>query len=1007
MFLKCFGPRNSSKGRYPTIIEELCHQFSLSDLRKSTNNFDESKVIGHGAFSKIYEGCLQSHDASDYLVAVKRFKVEYSDVFKKEIELLCQLHHPNCVSLIGFCNDKNEKIIVYEYMSNRSLDKHLQRGELSWKKRLEICIGVARGLHYLHTGAKRSIFHCMLQPSTILLDANMKPKLAGFGVSIQGARFDSKPKQIDGDHVMDRLGYMTLEYAMDGNVTDKWDVFSFGMALLPVVCAMNYLVIALAGEDIEMPVEKNIDPNIKGKIAPQCWHVFADIMVRCFEFNPDERPTMGEVEVQLEHALTLQEQADIRNTLDDYTLLSKTILPVAFGRKMKQYSNTQDSDIEEIEGSRAKVKFVCGVRIMFLKCFGHTNSSDTDGELSWKKRLEICIGAARGLHYLHAGAKRTIIHRRIEPSNIVLDNNMQPKLTDFGISVLGARFMSKPKPIKVDSIGTLRYMAPEYYRDSTVTDKCDVYSFGLVLLQVVWGRKILDILSGRNYQKKRVEDNIDPNIKGKIAPECWQVFMGITERCVKFEPEERPAMGEVEVELEHAPLLQEQVDISNTDGILGLVGYMPLEYVVDGITDKWDVFSFGMTLLPLVCAMNHLVISIERELLARELLEKPVEENIDPNIQGKISPECWQVFADIMVRCLELKPDERPTMGEVEVQLEHALALQEQADVTNIDDSSDTGRGYPTVIEELCRPFSLADLNKATNNFDKNRLIEDEGYYRVYKGYLQHNDSSGYAVAVKRFELEGWKEEFKTEIELLCQLRHPNIISLVGFCIHEKYEIVVNEYMSNGSLLAHLEGGELSWKKRLEICIGAARGLHYLHTGAKRTIIHRDIRSSNILLDHNMHPKLTDFGISVQGAHFRSKPKPIKVDFIGASAYAAPEYYRDSTVTDKYDVYSFGLVLLQIVWGRKISDIVTSGNYHKFLEDNIDPNIKGKITPQCWQVFINITQKCVKPEPDVRPAMGEVEVELERALSLQEQTDFPNTNVKYLLLSKTIIGQYT
>ncbi|KAL2329799.1 hypothetical protein Fmac_017380 [Flemingia macrophylla] len=335
MFLKCFGRTNSSKGRYPTIIEELCHQFSLSDLRKSTNNFDENKVIGRGAFSKIYEGCLQSHDASDYLVAVKRFKLEYSDMFKKEIELLCQLHHPNCVSLIGFCNDKNEKIIVYEYMSNRSLDQHLQRGELSWKKRLEICIGVARGLHYLHTGAKRSIFHCILRPSTILLDANMKPKLAGFGLSMQGARFDSKPKQINADHFMDILGYMPLDYVMDCVITDKWDVFSFGMALLPVVCAMNYSVIAIAREvgreHLEKLFEENIDPNIKGKISPECWQVFADIMLRCLELKPDERPTMGEVEVQLEHALALQEQTDITNIHGEYTLLSKTILPGAIG----------------------------------------------------------------------------------------------------------------------------------------------------------------------------------------------------------------------------------------------------------------------------------------------------------------------------------------------------------------------------------------------------------------------------------------------------------------------------------------------------------------------------------------------------------------------------------------------------------------------------------------------------------------------------------------------------
>ncbi|KAK7394373.1 hypothetical protein VNO78_14899 [Psophocarpus tetragonolobus] len=325
MFLKCLGGRSSSERHCRTVIEELCHQFSLGDLRKSTNNFDECRVIGRGAFSKVYKGCLQHKDGSDYTVAVKRFDVEYSQVFKKEIELLCQLHHPNCVSLIGFCNHQKEKIIVYEYMSNGSLDRHLLYGQLSWKKRMEICIGVARALHYLHTGAKRSIFHCILRASTILLDDRMEPKLTGFGLSVQGPRFNSKPKQINPDHIMGILGYTPLEYVMDGTITDKWDVFSFGFVLLQLVCGINYSIISADRE----PVEKNIDPNIKGKITPECWQVFTDIMVRCFKYAPDERPTMGEVEVEFEHALCLQEQADITNTNSDYTLFSKTIISIA------------------------------------------------------------------------------------------------------------------------------------------------------------------------------------------------------------------------------------------------------------------------------------------------------------------------------------------------------------------------------------------------------------------------------------------------------------------------------------------------------------------------------------------------------------------------------------------------------------------------------------------------------------------------------------------------------
>ncbi|XP_027349242.1 receptor-like protein kinase ANXUR2 [Abrus precatorius] len=358
MVLKCLGfyrskHANSSNRQYPTVIEELCHQFSLADLRKSTNNFDGNRLIGHGAFGKVYKGCLQHNEASDYTVALKRLYINCGQgcrVFKNEIELLCQLLHPNLVSLIGFCDHEDEKIIVYEYMSNGSLDEHLcdgNREPLSWKKRLEICIGAARGVHYLHTGAKRTIFHRDIKPSNILLDDEMKPRLSAFGVSIQGPHFMSKPKPIQVDSIAGANRYMAFEYALNGTITEKCDVYSFGMVLLDVVHGSENIRFW----ERTQPVEENIDATIEGEIAPECWEVFIDITQRCLQFEPDERPTMGEVEVQLELALSLQEQADIRNTNGDYTLFSTTIINLGVELESDTvdniYSDTEDSDSED------------------------------------------------------------------------------------------------------------------------------------------------------------------------------------------------------------------------------------------------------------------------------------------------------------------------------------------------------------------------------------------------------------------------------------------------------------------------------------------------------------------------------------------------------------------------------------------------------------------------------------------------------------------------------------
>ena len=205
--------------------------------------------------------------------------------------------------------------------------------------------------------------------------------------------------------------------------------------------------------------------------------------------------------------------------------------------------------------------------------------------------------------------------------------------------------------------------------------------------------------------------------------------------------------------------------------------------------------------------------------------------------------------------------------------------------------ASSCHRQYPTVIEELCHQFSLADIKESTKKFDEDQIIGTGDIYIVYKGFLQHNGVTEDTVAMKRIcgNTKKTLKQFKNEIELLCQLRHPNLMTLLGFCDHKDEKIVVYEYMANGSLHDRLYCSDvkkelLTWKHRLNISIGAAHGLHYIHTGAKQTIFHRDITPYKILLDRNMVAKLSDFRLSLKGPHYASKPKPKTISkdgFIG------------------------------------------------------------------------------------------------------------------------------
>ncbi|XWS30887.1 hypothetical protein CRYUN_Cryun23aG0029700 [Craigia yunnanensis] len=305
--------------------------------------------------------------------------------------------------------------------------------------------------------------------------------------------------------------------------------------------------------------------------------------------------------------------------------------------------------------------------------------------------------------------------------------------------------------------------------------------------------------------------------------------------------------------------------------------------------------------------------------------------------------------------------------------------------------------------EEICRQFSLAEIKAATNNFQQELIIGKGGFEPVYKGFFYDGKL---VVAVKRLYPNSHQGciEFLTEVRLLCQLHHQHLVSLIGFCNDKDERILVYEYMKNGTLRDHLYGSgyePLPWKQRLEICIGAARGLHYLHTGAKQAIIHRDIKSTNILLDDKWVCKLCDFGLSKMRSRSKSKAlKKIDSAVKGTLGYLDPEYARGNGLTEKSDVYSFGVLLLEVLCARKVIERSLNDDEVNLVRwarrsiglgtiyHIIDPYLKGRIAPECFKIFVDIACSCTCEEGNTRPEMGEVEVMLDRALELQAKADF-------------------
>ncbi|KAI3752091.1 hypothetical protein L2E82_23263 [Cichorium intybus] len=287
---------------------------------------------------------------------------------------------------------------------------------------------------------------------------------------------------------------------------------------------------------------------------------------------------------------------------------------------------------------------------------------------------------------------------------------------------------------------------------------------------------------------------------------------------------------------------------------------------------------------------------------------------------------------------------------------------------------------------------SFEELKKCTNNFSEEKLIGVGGYGQVYKGTLD----TGHVVAIKRAQqgsLQG-AHEFKTEIELLSRIHHKNLVALVGFCYEQGEQMLVYEYISNGTLKDNLSGKagmRLDWMKRLRAALDSAKGLTYMHELANPPIIHRDIKSTNILLDDNWTAKVADFGLSkLLGDDSKGY---VSTQVKGTLGYMDPEYYMTQQLTEKSDVYSFGIVLLELLTARSpihrgkfivrvINDAIGKSGDPNGLYTILDPSLGPSQNLGGLTEFLNLAMRCVQDSGVDRPKMGEVVREIENIIEL-------------------------
>ncbi|KAK4477553.1 hypothetical protein RD792_016785 [Penstemon davidsonii] len=563
--------------------------------------------------------------------------------------------------------------------------------------------------------------------------------------------------------------------------------------------------------------------------------------------------------------------------------------------------------------------------------YKHARDSDNDSSLTWKQRLNICIGAGRGLDYLHTG--HGIIHRDVKSSNILLDENFISKVSDFGLAKPEDRNKLQSH-VSTKVKGTHGYIDPYYVRFSKLTTKSDTYAFGVVLLEVLCGRPAMDRRLGEDecfitkwalnrINKGEVEQIVDSSLVGEITANSLKVFVEIAESCLHDEPKKQPAMAQVVLQLELALEQQE----TRKDAIPNQITKVDDETTLPVSTEQPTVASSE---------------SIERGKDQRVNTEPPPANKDGRKPKMYKSPRFWVL--DALWKRVKVSRNEEivPNFLSDSVSLSSPnFNAQLAYDIYIMKYVAEIYEAGSKLSE-----YDFATIAAATNQFSVSNKIGQGGYGPVYKGVLP----TGQMVAVKRLS----QNQFKSVIPLISNLQHRNIIKLLGYCIHEE-PLLLYEFMENGSLNTHI----------------------------------------------------FDFGFAKTLEDDQSE---VETTVVGNIGYLDPEYLVRGIASFTSDIYTLGIVILEIVSGRRIGQIRLDECIQVgLLSHLVDESIEGAFSEEEALRCIQVSLLCIQPNRNHRPTISSVlkmllgeELPLETQEKVVKAAAGHKVNFRYISASNSV-----
>lgn len=650
--------------------EYSCRCFSLAEIQSMTNNFNEELVIGIGGFGKVYKGFI---DNGATAVAIKRLKADSNqgaEEFWNEVKMLSKLRHTHLVALIGLCSDCQEMILVYEYMARGTLADHLYKRSrnqteittfhLTWEQRLNICIGAARGLDYLHSGTDQSFIHRDVKTTNILLNGKCVAKISDFGLSKITASHSATHVSTN---VKGTFGYLDPEYFYTLRLTKKSDVYAFGVVLMEVLCGRPPVDTRLEEEEISLilwaqrhikkgKVDRIIDPSLIGQITPQSLKYFVEVACNCLHTGSKERPTMAEVVGTLGLALLSQRKGRSGGIIGK-VLQGIATVPKGMNRWWRERNEngpSNDSFWEPLPDSVIRRFSLADIRAA-------TNDFSEDRLIGEGQLCKVYKG------YLDGETGIVAIKRFKESKSLQLWKEARVEIEVHSlldshphiVSLIGFCY-EKPELIRVH----------DYMTNGSLAD----HLFKVNRNPLLWKERLkicIGVARGLQHLHSSVKHRVihcDVTPVNILLDENW-VAKVTNFAFSKLIPND---------------IANESLTVSM---ICGTIGYIAPEYLHGKLTTKSDVYSFGMVLLELLCAKKlHTSGPNEGEYSLHSWFKSSckrgtIDQVIDPYLIGKIAPECFKEFVKIALSCILYQVIQRPSMNDVVTSLQLALQLQE------------------------------------------------------------------------------------------------------------------------------------------------------------------------------------------------------------------------------------------------------------------------------------------------------------------------------------------